>query len=101
MSAGTYLEAGIVIDRLGNALTSVRLDQFLIEMRISILPTTESQVQIGRSIYRGFGKGSGHPAQLNFGDCFALALSLEMGEPLLYKGDDFARAGIANALPSP
>jgi hypothetical protein len=39
------------------------------------------------------GKGSGHPAKLNFGDCFAYALAKTTGEPLLFKGDDFAGVG--------
>ena len=51
--------------------------------------------RIARQAYRDFGKGSGHPAKLNFGDCFAYALATERGEPLLYKGDDFAHAGLA------
>ena len=39
--------------------------------------------------YRRFGKGTGHPARLNMGDCFAYALARDLGEPLLFKGDDF------------
>jgi ribonuclease VapC len=45
-------------------------------------------------VYRDFGCGSGHPARLTFGDCFAYALATVTGEPLLYKGDDFAHAGL-------
>ena len=56
---------------------------------------TAEQARIARQAYRDFGKGSGHPAKLNFGDCFAYALAMERGEPLLYKGDDFAHAGFA------
>ena len=44
--------------------------------------------------YRDFGKGSGHPAKLNFGDCFAYALAKSFGEPLLFKGDDFSRTDV-------
>ncbi len=44
--------------------------------------------------YRDFGKGSGHPAQLNFGDCFAYALAKATGEPLLFKRQDFGLTDI-------
>ena len=56
---------------------------------------TAGQTRLARQAYRDFGKGSGHPAKLNFGNCFAYALATERGEPLLYKGDDFAHAGMA------
>ena len=46
-----------------------------------------------------FGKGRGHPAQLNFGDCMAYAVAKVYDLPLLYKGDDFARTDIRSALP--
>jgi ribonuclease VapC len=52
-----------------------------------------------REAYRDFGLGSGHPARLNFGDCFAYALPRATGEPLLFKGDDFVRTDIAPARP--
>jgi ribonuclease VapC len=54
-----------------------------------------NQAQIAREAYRDFGKGSGHPANLNFGDCFAYALAKESGEPLLFKGEDFAHTDVA------
>ena len=65
---------------------------------VEIAQVTAVQARIAREAYRAYGKGSGHPAQLNFGDCFAYALVVETGQPLLYKGDDFARAGIRSAL---
>jgi uncharacterized protein with PIN domain len=48
-----------------------------------------------------FGRGSGHPARLNFGDCFAYALARAIGEPLLFKSADFANNGITLALARP
>ena len=62
-----------------------------------IEPVTESQAQIARDAYRDFGKGSGHKAQLNFGDCFAYALATSAREPLLFKGNDFSETDIAAA----
>ena len=64
------------------------------EAQIIIEPVTESQARIAREAYRDFGKGSSHPAKLNFGDCFAYALAKFTGEPLLFKGDDFAHTDI-------
>jgi ribonuclease VapC len=98
MSAANYLEASIVIDRDRNPSVSARLDSTIRQLEIKIAPVTESQAKIARQAYRDFGKGSGHKAQLNFGDCFAYALAMESGEPLLYKGDDFVEAGLARVL---
>lgn len=95
MSAGNYLEAAIVIDKDRNAILSANLDALLTSLAVEIAPVTETQARIARQAYRDFGKHSGHPAKLNYGDCFAYALAMESGEPLLYKGDDFAQAGLA------
>jgi ribonuclease VapC len=62
---------------------------------------TEAQARIAREAYRDFGKGSGHAAQLNFGDCFAYALAKATGEPLLFKGNDFSQTDIACAIEGP
>ena len=53
---------------------------------------------MARMAYRDFGRGSGHPARLNFGDCFAYALAIESNQPLLYKGDDFRHTDVRSAL---
>jgi len=98
MSAGNYLEASIVIDGNRDPIVSARLDRVMAELGIGIEPVTASQARIARQAYRDFGKGSGHPAKLNFGDCFAYALAMERGEPLLYKGDDFVHAGLARVV---
>ena len=99
ISAANYVEAGVVIDRAG-PVASRGLDQFIDDAQISIEPVSARQAEVARQAYRDFGKGSGHPAGLNFGDCFAYALAFESGEPLLYKGDDFAHTGIAAARDS-
>lgn len=98
MSAGTYLECGIVIDGAKDPTASANLDALLRDLRIAIEPVTAEQARIARQAYRDFGKGSGHKAQLNFGDCFAYALAMERGEALLYKGDDFVHAGLARVV---
>jgi ribonuclease VapC len=63
-------------------------------------PVTRDQAQVAREAYRDFGKGSGHKAALNFGDCFAYALAKTTGETLLYKGNDFTHTDITPALPA-
>ena len=68
------------------------------EADLAIEPVTEAQAHLARDAYRDFGKGSGHPARLNFGDCFAYALARDTGEPLLFKGDDFGQTDLTSAL---
>jgi ribonuclease VapC len=99
ISAGTYLEAAIVVDANGDPVLSNRLDELLSIARVKIEPVTQVHAEIARRAYRDFGKGSGHPAALNFGDCFAYALARATGQPLLFKGDDFGHTGIESALP--
>jgi ribonuclease VapC len=94
ISAATYLEVAIVIDRARDPMVSRRLDDIMAVGKFVIEPVTESQARIAREAYRDFGKGSGHKAGLNFGDCFAYALARESNEPLLFKGDDFRHTDI-------
>ena len=98
ISAGTYVEAAIVVDSNGDPVLSGRLDDLIAVARIEIEPVTKQHAEIARRAYRDFGKRSGHPTGLNFGDCFAYALSRATGEPLLYKGDDFGRTDVKPAL---
>lgn len=97
ISAGNYLETGIVIDIDRDPVLSAELDMILQRLGVDIAPVTAAQARIARQAYRDFGKGSGHPARLNFGDCFAYALAMERGEPLLFKGEDFGHTGVMRA----
>jgi ribonuclease VapC len=94
MSAASYVEVSAVIDGQRNPQISAALDLLIKEMRIDIAPFTAIQAAIAREAYRRFGRGSGHPARLNMGDCFAYALARDLGEPLLFKGSDFALTDI-------
>jgi ribonuclease VapC len=98
LSAASYLETAIVLDAARNPSLSRKLDDYLKDAGITIEPLTEAQARIAREAYRDFGKGSGHPAQLNFGDCFAYALAKDKSEPLLFKGDDFSQTDVGVAL---
>jgi len=99
LSAANYLEVGIVIDRLGDPAAIRSVDDFMLRSGIVIEPVTERQARVAREAYRDYGKASGHPARLNFGDCFAYALARDRNEPLLFKGDDFRHTDIRPAIP--
>ncbi len=92
ISAVGYVEAGAVIDGSKDPVASRRFDQLIEEAQIAIEPVTEAQARIARQAYRDFGKASGHPAKLKFGDCFSYALAKSKGEPLFFIGQDFSRS---------
>jgi ribonuclease VapC len=98
VSAASYLETGIVIDGSRDPIASHQLDEIIAFFDITIAPVTEAQAKIARAAYRQFGRGSGHGAGLNFGDCFSYALAKDRGQKLLFKGDDFGRTDVATAL---
>src|SRR5690348_4535797 len=98
LSAATFVEVGAVVDSSRDPVASRRYDDLLRAAHVTIEPVTEQQARLARQAYRDYGKGSGHPAGLNFGDCFAYALAKDTGEPLLYKGDDFGHTDVAAAL---
>jgi ribonuclease VapC len=94
ISAATHFEAAAVIDVQRDSIASRKLDDLMQRIRVEIIPFTAAQAKLARDAYRDYGKGSGHPARLNFGDCFAYALAKELGEPVLFKGDDFSKTDV-------
>jgi ribonuclease VapC len=98
LSAASYLECGIVLDSQRDPIISRGLDELLQEAEFVVEPVTERQARLARQAYADFGKGSGHPAGLNFGDCLSYALALDLREPLLWQGDDFGHTGVQSAL---
>ena len=98
ISAVNYVEAAAVIDGSKDPIASRRFDDFMREAEIEIVAVTATQAKLAREAYRDFGKGSGHKAKLNLGDCFAYALARESGEPLLFKGTDFAKTDLGSAM---
>lgn len=97
ISAATLLEAAMVAEGRGGAVMRDQLDDLLRESEAEVVPFTAEQARIARDGWRRFGRGR-HPAGLNLGDLFAYALAQERGEPLLFKGDDFARTDVKPAL---
>ena len=98
VSAANFVEAALAIDSSRDPVASRRFDDLCREAYLTIEPVTEAQARIAREAYRDFGRGSGHAAKLNFGDCFAYALAKVTDEPLLFKGDDFAHTDVTAAL---
>jgi ribonuclease VapC len=98
LSAASYLECGIVLDSQRDPIIRRGLDELLLEAEFVVEPVTERQARLARQAYADFGKGCGHPAGLNFGDCLAYALAFDLREPLLWKGDDFGHTGVRSAL---
>ena len=100
MSVATWVEVGIVADAR-SAAHGERLDRIIETLEITTEAVTQRQGVVARHAYRRFGRGSGSPAQLNFGDCFSYALSVTSGEPLLFVGDDFTHTDVARARTTP
>ena len=94
ISAANYVEAGIVMDGRRDPVLSRLLDDLITSARIDIEPVTAEHALVARRAYRDYGRGSGHPARLNFGDCFAYALAVTTDEELLFKGDDFIHTDV-------
>ena len=94
ISAASYLETAIYVDRHGDEVRRAMLDTFLEQFHIQIEAVTPVQAKLARQAFVLFGKGR-HKAGLNFGDCFSYALAKFHREPLLYKGEDFGHTDIA------
>lgn len=97
ISAGNWVELGAVIVRKKLPALEATLLVLRTEFAIEVAPVTLAQADLGRVAYSSFGQGTGHPAKLNFGDCFAYALAKDTGEPLLFKGNDFIHTDIEPA----
>jgi ribonuclease VapC len=97
ISAANFVEVSIVVEAQAGDGGVRQCDTFFRRAGITIEPVTEEQALLARQGFSDFGKGR-HPAGLNFGDCFAYALSRSADEPLLFKGKDFRRTDVQPAL---
>uniref|UniRef100_Q07J93 Ribonuclease VapC n=1 Tax=Rhodopseudomonas palustris (strain BisA53) TaxID=316055 RepID=Q07J93_RHOP5 len=100
MSAANLVETSIVLrglKQIAPAKAERWLDEFIAAAGIRIEPVSPDQAQFARVAHLQFGRGTGHRAALNFGDCFAYGLSKAMDAPLLCKGNDFPLTDIALA----
>jgi ribonuclease VapC len=97
MAAATWVELSLVA--LGQLRPEVlaEVDKLTRQLDLELVPFDAVQAAIARDAFQRLGKGR-HPARLNLGDCFAYALARHLDEPLLFKGDDFARSDIRSAL---
>lgn len=96
ISAPTLVECNLVVESRKQSLGRAELELFVYEAELTVVPFDRVQADVAARAWRQYGKGR-HPAGLNFGDCFAYALSKTTQEPLLFKGDDFAQTDIGRA----
>ena len=93
ISAVSLVEASIVVEARAGDAGGRDLDRFLHHAGFETVAFTAEQAAIARAAFRRFGRGL-HSARLNFGDCCAYALAIQAGEPLLFKGHDFAATDV-------
>lgn len=97
ISAVTLFEFGMVVDSLRNEEASRTVDLIMTRIEAEVVAVDAETARMARAAYKRFGKKN-HPAKLNFGECFPYALAKVTGEPLLFKGDDFAQTDVVSAV---
>ncbi|BDA87142.1 ribonuclease VapC [Aureimonas sp. SA4125] len=98
LSSGTAVELGIVVFSKWGPSGLQRLDLIVRRLQIDTVDLTAEEARIAVAAYSTYGRGTGSPARLNFGDCFAYALAKARGLPLLFVGDDFVHTDLVSAL---
>lgn len=99
ISAATIVEIGAVLVRRLAPEDFRRIERLIDQLGVQTVPFDSEQAASATRAYREFGRGSGHPAGLNLGDCYSYALADVTGEPLLYVGDDFSHTDVVAAVP--
>jgi ribonuclease VapC len=97
MPAPTWFEAALVVDARGDDLASHRFGDAVRILGIELIAFTPEHAASAREARRLYGRGR-HPARLNLGDCLVYGVAKSQGEPLLFKGNDFAQTDIEPAL---
>ena len=93
LSVASFVETSIVIESRHGAEGLRDLDRFISRANIELMPVDQDQGQLARLAFSRFGKGR-HRAGLNYGDCFSYAAAMSIGEPLLFKGNDFVHTDV-------
>ena len=99
-SAVAIFEATLALCRTRHATVddaAIDVDEFLNVARIRCVTIGPAEAKAALAAFTRYGRGRGHPAQLNLGDCFAYAVARNQGIPLLFKGNDFASTDIEPA----
>lgn len=97
ISAATLVEATMVLEGRSGTAAGEQLELWLTRLGVEVQAVSERTARLAQDGWRRYGKGR-HPASLNFGDCFSYALAVERDEPLLFKGEDFARTDVKAAI---
>jgi ribonuclease VapC len=97
LCSANLLETAIVIEARKGPAGGRELDLLLHRAQVEVVNLTAELAEAARAAWRRWGKGN-HPAALNYCDCCAYALSLQLGEPLLFKGAGFTRTDVIAAL---
>ena len=97
ISAATLVELSMVVEARAGIAVWPRVEDLLRDGEVAVVPFTAEHAALAREGWRRYGKGR-HPAGLNLGDCFAYALAKSRNQPLLFKGDDFARTDVKAAV---
>jgi ribonuclease VapC len=94
ISAVSLLEVHIVVRGREHPTMLGKLQRFLEEIGAIVMPFDDRQARLADTAFQRYGKGQGHPAQLNLGDCAVYALAKSLDEPLLFVGNDFSQTDI-------
>jgi ribonuclease VapC len=97
ISSATLVEVVSAVLRNDGRESAEKLESLIAALGIQVVPFDEAQSVLARSAYARYGRGMQHPAKLNLGDCFSYALAMRMGEPLLFKGNDFVHTDVLKA----
>jgi ribonuclease VapC len=100
ISVASVFECSMKVQRNSSPNQDEKVDEFLRDSGFEILPIGLIELAVARTAFARYGKGMGHPARLNFGDCFSYALAKTRNLPLLFKGNDFSQTDIVAALPA-
>jgi ribonuclease VapC len=100
ISVASVFECSMKVQRNSSPNQDGKVDEFLRDSGFEVLPIGLIELAVARQAFGQYGKRMGHPAQLNFGDCFSYALAKTRDLPLLFKGNDFSQTDIVAALPA-